>query len=291
MMAGMRNVSLSASLLAVAACATTRTAAPTLAEHARSAAAPPPIARGLEIEADDRTGNGRGDQLQASALRAFGDVPGAGVVPAVELHVELNQLASAPRVGCKLSITVATADKSVLAMLTGGAQVDGGDAGAIDDCIDAVLEGLRARIAQLVSTHMDAAGARALADNTGSPHVRMYEFEGEVYEGDRPGVAPSVAERVLDKATIRRFVKAHDRGFQACYAAEQLVTPNLEGTVTVAFTITPEGLVRGAHATTSIAPELDACVVRAFRTLVFPESDGATEVVYPIELRAPPTGL
>src|SRR5262249_23161863 len=162
-------------------------------------------------------------------------------------------------------------------MLNGGAQVDGSDAGAVDDCIEALLDEQRAKIAGLVSQHMDAAATRALADNAGSAHVRMYEFEGEVYEGDRPGVAPALVERAIDKPTIRRFVKTHDRAFQVCYAAQQAATPGVEGTVTVAFTITPEGLVRNAHATTSVAPVLDACVVHVFQKLVFPESDGVTQ--------------
>jgi hypothetical protein len=282
----MRTAPLLVTVLA-AGCAA-HTASPTLTNHATAAAPPAPIERGLRIAGTDRTGGGRGEQVQASAERAFGDVPGSGVVPAIDLDVALTAIDGAPRAHCTVAITATrTADHAIVAPANGGATVGGASDAAIADCVDATLDALRPKIAQLVADRMDADGARALADNPPSYRVRMYEFEGEIYEGDAPGVAPAVVQRIVDKATIRRFVKAHDRAFELCYAAQQSAAPGVEGTVTVEFIITPAGTVRAARATTFVAQSLDTCVVRSFQGLVFPESDAVTHVVYPITFRAP----
>jgi hypothetical protein len=282
----MRTAPLLVTVLA-AGCAA-HTASPTLANHAAAAAPPAPVAGGLRFAGTDRTGGGRGEQVQASAERAFGDVPGSGVVPAIDLDVALTALDGPPHAHCALTVTATrTADRGLVATASGGATVDGNSDGAIADCVDATLDALRPKIAQLVADRMDADGARSLAANPPSYRVRMYEFEGELYEGDAPGVAPTVVQRIVDKPTIRRFVKGHDGAFEQCYAAQQLIAPGLEGTVTVELIITPAGEVRGARATTSVAPALDACVVRSFQSLVFPESDTVTHVIYPITFRAP----
>jgi TonB family protein len=61
--------------------------------------------------------------------------------------------------------------------------------------------------------------------------------------------------------------------------------PNLQGRVTLRFTIAPDGSVREARALDSDVPDamLGACVVRQVRTVRLPAPEGgAVTVVYPI---------
>jgi len=279
----MRTVRVLATVVA-AGCAT-HTAAPTLANHAPPAARPAPIARGLHVTGGDRTGGGGGDLVEARALQAFGGIPGAGAVPAIDLDVELTALTGPPAVSCKLTI-LATRDQSMIATASGGATVTPGDGPADVDCIDAALASLRPKIAQLVADRMDDAGRYALAEPVETPRVRLYELDADVYQGDAPGGVTVAVEQVLNKSMIRREVRDHGRAFEHCYAT----TPGVEGTVTVQLAIMPDGTVRGARATTSVAPALDACVVEVFEHVAFPASDGVTEVLYPITFRAPAAG-
>jgi len=83
---------------------------------------------------------------------------------------------------------------------------------------------------------------------------------------------------------IQRVVRRHFRSFRRCYEDGLRNCPNLNGRVTVTFVIERDGRVRRASGKADIPDAaVIACVVRRFRSLVFPAPNGGSVTVsYPI---------
>lgn len=91
-------------------------------------------------------------------------------------------------------------------------------------------------------------------------------------------VQPARAE--LTKQEVRKVVKANIGAFIACL---EKAMPNLDDhTVTVAFTIAPNGTVTKSVATGN--PTVDRCVAGMIKKLRFPVSLTSTEVTYPFTI-------
>jgi hypothetical protein len=112
----------------------------------------------------------------------------------------------------------------------------------------------------------------------------------------RAHVARAVAPPRTDGRTppdlIQRIVRESFGHLDVCYEAGLRRQPGLTGRVAVKFVIDRRGAVALATDAGSDLPDADviACVVRAFDSLVFPESkDSAVTVVYPIVF-TPTTG-
>ena len=94
------------------------------------------------------------------------------------------------------------------------------------------------------------------------------------------------AQGDLDKALIRRVVKASRQKIAYCYEKALLASPSLEGTVVVQFFIKPDGTVANAEAS-GLDPEVGRCVAGVIKSLVFPKPNGGggVQVVYPFSMR------
>jgi hypothetical protein len=81
-------------------------------------------------------------------------------------------------------------------------------------------------------------------------------------------------------------VRRNDGRFRACYHEGLLRNPQLEGTVTTRFLIGRDGTVALSMDSGSTLADraVVACIVRAFKTLVFPAPDATVTVVYPFVL-------
>jgi len=93
--------------------------------------------------------------------------------------------------------------------------------------------------------------------------------------------------RDLDQATVQRHVRRNLDGIKDCYAARLEEVASLSGTITLRFTIAPEGSVGdvGFAADTLGDAALRDCAARDIAAWRFPPSDGSIEVTYPLVLR------
>ncbi|MBS1123248.1 MAG: domain containing protein, partial [Deltaproteobacteria bacterium] len=92
----------------------------------------------------------------------------------------------------------------------------------------------------------------------------------------------------LDKAIIRRLIRRNLQKIQYCYEKELVSKPTLAGTVTVKFTINPDGVV--VSATGSGMTNVDSCVATVVQGISFPKPNGGGAVVvsYPFTFRPEP---
>jgi hypothetical protein len=97
------------------------------------------------------------------------------------------------------------------------------------------------------------------------------------------------AQGDLDKAIIRRYIKRHLQKILYCYEKELLAKPNLEGTVSVQFFITPKGDVASSSAS-GVDKTVATCIADVVKSIAFPEpkGGGGVQVNYPFIFR--PTG-
>jgi MYXO-CTERM domain-containing protein len=92
----------------------------------------------------------------------------------------------------------------------------------------------------------------------------------------------------LPPEVIQRIARQNFGRFRLCYESGLRKNPTLAGRVTTKLEIDGTGAVTSATDAGSTVPDKDVvdCVVRAFKTLTFPEPEGKSKVtvVYPIEL-------
>lgn len=90
----------------------------------------------------------------------------------------------------------------------------------------------------------------------------------------------------LDKAIIRRFVKANIQKITYCYEKELLAIPNLRGTVQVQFFIRPDGKVASSSGA-GMNADVASCVAGVIKTITFPKpkGGGGVQVNYPFTFR------
>jgi hypothetical protein len=86
----------------------------------------------------------------------------------------------------------------------------------------------------------------------------------------------------LDKAIIRRYIKRNIQKIQYCYEKELVAKPNLKGTVSSQFTISPNGTVDSASAT-GVDGNVSSCIAGVIKGIEFPKpkSGGSVNVNYP----------
>jgi len=89
----------------------------------------------------------------------------------------------------------------------------------------------------------------------------------------------------LDSDTIRRTIRRHLNGVRHCYQTELQMRPKLEGLVTLAFRIRPNGRVGGAKIINSTLSNrtVESCILKQTLKWRFSESDasGRPYVIYP----------
>jgi hypothetical protein len=116
--------------------------------------------------------------------------------------------------------------------------------------------------------------------------ARPLGVTGLVQRTAPPGMAsvmgrPPMVSGTLDAGVVNRIVKARFPQLRACYAKELPLVPGMVGSVTVSFTVGPDGKVTVTRATSvGITAGVSACVVRVIQMLQFPTGQ-AVSVTYP----------
>jgi TonB family protein len=92
----------------------------------------------------------------------------------------------------------------------------------------------------------------------------------------------------LDKAIIRRIVRARLSQMRFCYEKELANDPKLEGKITLSFAIDTEGNVANVQSDSSLGNQaVESCVTGVFQRMVFPKPEGGIVTVrYPIVFSA-----
>jgi hypothetical protein len=107
-------------------------------------------------------------------------------------------------------------------------------------------------------------------------------------KGDGDSGAAAATGR-LSPELIARVVRQNFSHMRSCYEKGLKKNPNLEGKIMVRFVIAADGTVpvAGSKETDLPDPEVVRCVVRAVKSLVFPQPEGGfVEVKYPIVFNA-----
>ena len=94
------------------------------------------------------------------------------------------------------------------------------------------------------------------------------------------------AQGDLDKAIIRRYIKRNIQKITYCYEKELLASPELAGTVSAQFFITPDGRVATASAS-GVSTRVSSCVAGVIKSIEFPKpkGGGGVQVNYPFTMR------
>ena len=143
-----------------------------------------------------------------------------------------------------------------------------------------------------------SAGPGAVSQTTGTRSASEassvdrygYQFEGDALTKERAANAPPPGDTKnsagrLAPEVIQGVVHQSFGRFRTCYETALKSNAKLEGTVTVAYTIAPDGSVKDVTDRESTMPDKSvvACVVDGFGKLAFPPpTDGYVTVVYPI---------
>ncbi|NUP06913.1 MAG: AgmX/PglI C-terminal domain-containing protein [Polyangiaceae bacterium] len=93
------------------------------------------------------------------------------------------------------------------------------------------------------------------------------------------------AEKRLSPETIQSVIRESFPKLRLCYENNLRPCPNINGRVTVSFTIEPTGRVSHADTKASDLPDqaINDCVAKRFRELQFPPFEGKPiRVVYPV---------
>jgi TonB family protein len=91
----------------------------------------------------------------------------------------------------------------------------------------------------------------------------------------------------LSKEAIQRVVTLNRNRIKHCYESALVSSPELNGRVTVSFTIAPEGNVRSSEIAVNNTGDdrLGQCILTVVRHLSFPQADGITAATYPFLLQ------
>lgn len=113
------------------------------------------------------------------------------------------------------------------------------------------------------------------------PHAR---FQGPIVNISNPGVIGS-----LDRSIIRSRIQRQHARIRHCYERTLLTAPDVTGTVTTTFVISPDGRVMRVSATGIGRDDLESCIADVIRGISFPRTGAAelTQVTYPFDLRLP----
>lgn len=99
--------------------------------------------------------------------------------------------------------------------------------------------------------------------------------------GIRVEAGKFTAEGKLARAEIAAFVDKNLRGLTSCYEDGLKSNPNLQGNVTVAFKILPDGRVsqQEVQATTIRNAEVESCMLKRIRRWIFPKPESGSVAV------------
>jgi hypothetical protein len=171
--------------------------------------------------------------------------------------------------------------KQLAATLEQARKTRGADSAApVDVLVEADIDSQRL-VDLLVA--LDSAGVRTIGMGP-MPAPEELARRGKRVPTTRIG-QPS-AQGDLDKALIRRVVKAAVPKAEACYTKALAENSELSGTVQVQFFISPKGKVASASAS-GVDPALAECVAEVIKKLEFPapKGGGGVQVNYPFTFR------
>lgn len=123
-------------------------------------------------------------------------------------------------------------------------------------------------------------------DNARARHDRQQAIEqaraagilGTTAQQQGPsGPPPPAPAGPLDKASIRREIRAHLKAVRLCYEERLIDEPALQGTTMVTFAIGPDGRVTSATGA-GFDGRVDACVADVIKRIPFPAPDGGATV-------------
>jgi hypothetical protein len=137
------------------------------------------------------------------------------------------------------------------------------------------------------SSHSDIA---TVGRGHGVDDLESFDHRTSQLTGTHAARPPGAVEGRTPPDVIQRIVRDNFGRFEVCYDAGLRKQPRLSGRVAVKFTIDRRGAVAMASDAGSDLEDdvVVACVVRAFDSLVFPEStDSAVTVVYPVVFTPP----
>jgi hypothetical protein len=110
------------------------------------------------------------------------------------------------------------------------------------------------------------------------------------FSGPTVHISNPKTEGGIDKRIIRSHVQRQHERIRHCYERTLLTAPDVTGTVTTSFVISPDGRVMRASATGIGNAGLESCIAGIISNMSFPRStsDQITQVTsYPFELRNP----
>ena len=107
------------------------------------------------------------------------------------------------------------------------------------------------------------------------------------FEGPIGHISNPQTKGGLDKSIIRGYIQRQHERIRHCYERTLLTSPDVTGTVTTTFVISPEGKVIRVSATGIGHDNLETCITEVVRNISFPRTDAGelTQVTYPFELR------
>lgn len=107
------------------------------------------------------------------------------------------------------------------------------------------------------------------------------------FSGPTVSIKNPQTKGAIDKSIIRSYIQRQHERIRHCYERTLLTTPDVTGTVTTSFVISPEGRVIRASATGIGNGSLESCITEVVRNISFPRTDAGelTQVTYPFELR------
>jgi hypothetical protein len=114
------------------------------------------------------------------------------------------------------------------------------------------------------------------------PTAAHAEFMAKPKSDVRP-LAPKLAvEPLTVDGMLAKIQSSYMSRMRRCYNKGLTANPTLAGKVTVMFTVSPYGRVRGAA--TGIAPKVDACLTSAIADWRFPTTTARKEATFRLSL-------
>jgi len=114
----------------------------------------------------------------------------------------------------------------------------------------------------------------------GEPGPLTRRNDDRIPPGFRPG--PVTTTGGLTRSQVRREVNRHRNEITFCYEQALVSRPDLEGRVTVRFTVLPTGAVQTAVASDTMSGgRVGSCVSDSVQRWTFPQTAGVTNVNYP----------
>lgn len=129
-----------------------------------------------------------------------------------------------------------------------------------------------------------AAGWQDLGLGASTAGVAQRRAEIRIARGPTLTIGHPNKQGELEKADMRRVVRAREPALFACYAVDGVRRRDESGTVAVRFAIQPDGTTQNPVAV-GVSPELSACVRSVFAALQFAPAAGPTEVFWPLTYR------